>query len=93
MLINAECILAQRLTPNIIARIDSIFAEWNNPFSPGFAIGVVRNDSLIFAKGYGLANLEYGVPITPKTIFHMASVAKQFTAYSILVLERQADST
>jgi len=50
---------------------------------------VVRNDSLIFSKGYGMANLEYGVPITPQTIFHMASVSKQFTAYSVLLLERQ----
>jgi len=49
----------------------------------------VRNDSLLFSKGYGMANLEYGIPITPQTIFHIASVSKQFTAYSILLLERQ----
>jgi CubicO group peptidase (beta-lactamase class C family) len=52
-------------------------------------VGIVRNDSLIFSKGYGLANLEYNIPITPETIFHMASVSKQFTAYSIVLLARQ----
>ncbi|HVW12627.1 MAG TPA: serine hydrolase domain-containing protein [Mucilaginibacter sp.] len=70
-------------------RIDSLFKKWDNKTSPGYAIGVVRNDSLIYAKGYGMANLEYGVPITPETIFHMASVSKQFTAFSIILLARQ----
>jgi CubicO group peptidase (beta-lactamase class C family) len=36
-----------------------------------------------------MANLEYGIPITPETIFHMASISKQFTAYSIVLLARQ----
>src|SRR5678809_1133524 len=36
-----------------------------------------------------MANLEYGIPITPETIFHMASVSKQFTAFSIVLLEKQ----
>jgi len=80
---------AQPLPPDITARIDSLFSQWNKTSSPGCAIGVVRNDSLIVAKGYGMANLEYNVPITPETIFHMASVAKQFTAYSILLLQKQ----
>lgn len=41
----------------------------------------------MFARGYGLANLEYGVPNTPATVFHMASVSKQFTAFAIALLE------
>jgi CubicO group peptidase (beta-lactamase class C family) len=80
---------AQTLPPEITDKIDSLFRQWDKTSGPGCAVGVVRNDSLIFSKGYGLANLEYGVPITPETIFHMASVSKQFTAYSILLLERQ----
>jgi CubicO group peptidase (beta-lactamase class C family) len=36
-----------------------------------------------------MANLEYGIPVTPETIFHMASVSKQFTAYSIVLLAKQ----
>jgi CubicO group peptidase (beta-lactamase class C family) len=84
-----ECVPAQTLPPEIMGKIDSLFSQWARTSSPGCAVGIVRNDSLIFSKGYGMANLEYGVPITPATIFHMASVSKQFTAYSILLLERQ----
>src|SRR4030095_9327431 len=51
--------------------------------------GIVRNDSLIYTKGYGSANLEYAIPNTPETIFHTASVSKQFSGWSILLLARQ----
>jgi CubicO group peptidase (beta-lactamase class C family) len=86
------CVLAvygQRLPASITDRLDSLFRKWDRTSSPGWAVGVVRNDSLIFARGYGMANLEYGVPISPETIFHMASVSKQFTAFSIVLLARQ----
>jgi CubicO group peptidase (beta-lactamase class C family) len=89
LIVTLQSITAQTLPPEITAKIDSLFSQWDMTSSPGCAVGVVRNDSLIFSKGYGMANLEYGVPITPQTIFHMASVSKQFTAYSILLLERQ----
>ena len=80
---------AQTLPDSISRKIDNLFAYWNKTSSPGCAIGIIRNDSLIYAKGYGMANLEYGVPISPATIFHMASISKQFTAYSIVLLARQ----
>ena len=80
---------AQSLPDSIIKKIDSLFSKWNNNNSPGCTVGIVRNDSLIFSKGYGMANLEYDIPNTPATIFHMASVSKQFTAYSIVLLARQ----
>ena len=80
---------AQTLPDSISKKIDDLFSYWNKTNSPGCAIGIVRNDSLIYAKGYGMANLEYSIPISPETIFHMASVSKQFTAYSIVLLARQ----
>ncbi|MBS1500945.1 MAG: beta-lactamase family protein [Bacteroidetes bacterium] len=80
---------AQSIAPEMAKKIDSLFKKWDNKTSPGYAIGVVRNDSLIYARGYGMANLEYCVRITPETIFHMASVSKQFTAFSIILLARQ----
>jgi CubicO group peptidase (beta-lactamase class C family) len=79
---------SQTLPDSIVKKIDNLFKGWDNANSPGCAVGIVRNDSLIFAKGYGMANLEYGVPISPETIFHMASVSKQFTAYSIVLLAK-----
>jgi CubicO group peptidase (beta-lactamase class C family) len=80
---------AQILPDSLTKKIDNLFSYWNTNGSPGCAIGIVRNDSLIYARGYGMANLEYGIPITPATIFHMASVSKQFTAYSIVLLAAQ----
>jgi len=41
---------------------------------------------VIFDKGYGLANLEYDVPNKPETVFHVASVSKQFTAMALVLL-------
>ena len=70
-------------------QIDKIFADWNTDQTPGAAVAVVKGGEVIFKKGYGLANLEYGIPITPSSIFHIASVSKQFTVFSILLLEKE----
>ena len=80
---------AQSLPDSTISKIDKIFARWDNNNSPGCAVAVVRNDSILLAKGYGMANLEYSIPIGPETIFHMASISKQFTAFSIVLLAEQ----
>src|ERR1700730_1331390 len=80
---------SQSLPPAVTDRIDSLFRKSDRTSTPGYTVGIVRNDSLIFAKGYGMANLEYGVPNSPATIYHMASVSKQFTAFSIVLLARQ----
>ncbi|MEO8415362.1 MAG: serine hydrolase domain-containing protein [Ginsengibacter sp.] len=85
----ATNLFSQVLPDSTIKKIDNLFKAWDKTNTPGCAVGIVRNDSLIFAKGYGMANLEYGIPITPETIFHMASVSKQFTAYSIVLLAQQ----
>lgn len=69
-------------------RIDSLFSEYRTG-APGVAVVVVRNGQVSFAKGYGTANLEYQTPITPQTVFHVASVSKQFTAFSIYLLAKQ----
>jgi len=69
--------------------VDAIFADLTKPGSPGCALGVYRDGRMLYAKGYGLANLEEGVRITPESVFDIASVSKQFTAASIVLLERQ----
>ena len=76
----------QGLSDSTTRKIDSIFKQWNNTVSPGCVIGIIRNDSLIFAKGYGMANLEYAIPNSQETIYHMASISKQFSAYAVLLL-------
>lgn len=73
-----------RLAPN--AEIDKIFSRWDKSDSPGVALSVVRDGSIIYHRGYGQANLDYPVPITPDSVFYMASVSKQFTAACIALL-------
>jgi CubicO group peptidase (beta-lactamase class C family) len=68
--------------------IDAIFQEWSRPDTPGAAVAVIQGGRLAFEKGYGVANLEYDIPITPRTIFHVASVSKQFTAMALVLLEQ-----
>ena len=80
---------AQSLPDSTITKINKLFTEWDNRNSPGCAVAIVKNDSIIFAKGYGMANLEYSIPIEPETIFHMASVSKQFTAFAIVLLAKK----
>jgi CubicO group peptidase (beta-lactamase class C family) len=70
-------------------RLDDLFAMWNRPESPGCALGVARNGVLAYERGYGAANLDLAVPITPASVFDVASVSKQFTAMSVLLLAGQ----
>jgi CubicO group peptidase (beta-lactamase class C family) len=76
-------------TANHAARIDSIFAELNRTDGPGAAVAVLHNGSIVLERGYGLAQLEYDVPVTPATVFHVASVSKQFAAFAVTLLAQQ----
>jgi CubicO group peptidase (beta-lactamase class C family) len=80
---------AQTLTPLEIAEIDQVFADYAKPDSPGCSLAVYRNGTIAYAQGYGMASLELGVPITPQTVFDIGSISKQFTAFSILLLEQR----
>jgi CubicO group peptidase (beta-lactamase class C family) len=68
-------------------QIDQLFTAWNNPQTPGASVAVEKDGKIIFEKGYGSADLEYNIPNSPTTVFHIASVSKQFTAFSILLLQ------
>ena len=70
------------------ARVDSIFAQYTRADSPGCAVGVFRNGQIAYSRGYGMANIELGVPITPEHVFYVGSVSKQFTAMSIALLAK-----
>ena len=66
--------------------IDAVFADLDRPGSPGAAVSVVRDGEIIHSRGYGYAQIELGVPVTPNTVFHVASVSKQFTAMAVTML-------
>lgn len=71
------------------AAVDEIFADLTKVGSPGCAVAVARGGKIVYEKGYGLANIEENVAITPQTVFDIGSTSKQFTAASILLLEKQ----
>ncbi len=73
----------------LIAQVDAVFAQWNRPGSPGAALAVVQGGEVVYKRGYGMANLDYDIPITPATVFDIASVSKQFCAYAIAMLAEQ----
>jgi CubicO group peptidase (beta-lactamase class C family) len=75
--------------PKAEAILDWYVKEKVGPGSPGLALAVIRDANLVFKQGWGLANLEYDVPITPATVFHAASVSKQFTAFAMARLIQQ----
>ena len=68
------------------ARVDALFVEFSKPASPGAAVVVAVGDSIVFARGYGLADIEHAESVTPATSFRLASVTKQFTAAAVLAL-------
>ncbi len=71
------------------AEVDTIFAPYNTDHTAGCAVGVIHDGKWLVHKGYGMANLDNKVPITPETRFRMGSISKQFTAASTLLLVQQ----
>lgn len=72
-----------------VQAIDDLFSQWNQTDVPGAALGVIRDGKLIYAKGYGIADLEHDIEITPSSVFYIGSVSKQFVTFSLLLLEEQ----
>lgn len=70
----------------MLQEIDQIVEAEIKPGGPGAAVAVVKDGEVIHRKGYGLANIEWNIPITPDTVFRLASISKQFTAVAIMML-------
>ncbi|MFO7871733.1 MAG: serine hydrolase domain-containing protein, partial [Kiritimatiellia bacterium] len=68
------------------SRVDSIFLQMDRTTTPGCALSVMEEGRPLYFRGYGMANLEYGVPISPSSVFHVASVSKQFTTFAVSLL-------
>ncbi len=74
---------------DLTTRVDKLFEKWNRTDSPGCALSVMKDGHVIYKHGYGMANLDHNVTITPSTVFHVASMSKQFAAASIVLLAQQ----
>ncbi len=92
-------VLLARLAPHASAqdepaselreKVDALFAEWDKTTSPGCALGVIQNGEFIYRRGYGMANLEHGVPLSSRSVLYIASTSKQFVAASIILAAEQ----
>jgi D-alanyl-D-alanine carboxypeptidase len=79
---------ASTLLPDFTG-IDESLASAFPPHAPGAAVIIVKDRQILLRKGYGMANLEWGIPNTPGTVFRIGSVTKQFTAVASLMLVEQ----
>lgn len=68
------------------ATIDAVFATWDVAGSPGCGLAVAQEGKPVYSRGYGYANLDYDIPITPQTVFDVASITKQFNTASLSML-------
>ncbi len=78
-----------RAAETVPERVDRVFAKWDKTNSPGCALAVVQEGRIIYERGYGMADLDHDIAISPKSVFHVASVSKQFVAASILLLAQR----
>lgn len=70
-------------------RVDHLFAAWQRPGSPGAVVAVGRGGKLLYARGYGYADLRFGLHNAPDMVYAVGSVSKQFTAYVVLSLAHE----
>jgi CubicO group peptidase (beta-lactamase class C family) len=85
----SQGVLAESDAPSIPAQIDAMFADWNRSDAPGVAVGVIQNGEFVYQNAFGMADLERRVALTPRSVFEIGSVSKQFTAMCILLLEKR----
>ena len=71
---------------NLEAKIDALIPTAINDTTPGLVIGIVQKGKLIYSKGYGLANISYGISNDSKMVYNIGSVSKQFLGYAFAML-------
>lgn len=74
------------LADSLRTRIDAVFSRFDHTDTPGCAVGISQSGRTIYERGFGMAELQYALAITPQSIFHVASVSKQFTAFAVALL-------
>jgi len=87
LLFQVDRVSSQTIEKNV-DKIDKLLSKYDFKNGPGLSLAVIKDGAIVYKKGFGIANLEYGIPITTSTVFQVASVSKQFTVFSILLLEQ-----
>ncbi|AHG92664.1 beta-lactamase (plasmid) [Gemmatirosa kalamazoonensis] len=70
-------------------RADSVFQRFDRTDSPGCALGVYQDGRILYARGYGMASLEHGIALSPRSVLDVGSISKQFTAMAMLMLQKE----
>jgi CubicO group peptidase (beta-lactamase class C family) len=70
-------------------RTDSVFRAFDRTDSPGCALGVYQDGKVLYARGYGMASLEHGIALGPRSVLDVGSISKQFTAMAMLLLQKE----
>ena len=70
-------------------QVDAVFARFDMPGSVGCALGVAHQGELVYKNGYGYANLDWDIPMSPTTVIYVGSISKQFTAAAIALLANE----
>jgi len=87
--VSLSALRAEAQRPDSLSRlVDRVFTQWDRKDSPGCAVSVVRDGRVVHARGYGMADLEHDVPITPATVFYIGSDSKQFTGAVMALLAK-----
>lgn len=76
-------------TTDLTNKIDSLLDTQILNGTPGGVVGVIKEGTVLYKKIFGYANLDYNIPVTDSTVFNLASVSKQFTAFLVLLLEKE----
>lgn len=90
-LAGTPCVAEDEPDPDAALRsqVDEVFVEWDRDDSPGCTMAAIRDGAVVYARGYGMANLEYGLPLEPSSVFRIGSTSKQFTAMAVLLLAEE----
>src|SRR2546422_10952993 len=80
---------AMALSPDLVSRVDAVFAGMDKPGHPGAALLVVEHDEVVYRRCFGLADLEAQRPVTADTSFYLGSISKQFAAMAIMLLAEE----
>jgi len=85
----AAALAAPALSPELESRVDAVFAQWDHPDTPGAVVGIIRNGTFVYRKGFGLANMEARQPNAATTVCRIYSMSKQITATCIALLAEE----
>ena len=87
LVVHAVAAADEKGEPALYAKVDAIFADYAlDQHIPGLVYGIVADGQLVYVRGLGVQDLESKRPVTPDTLFRIASMTKAFTALTLLKL-------